>query len=255
VNGDVDYFSFTAPANARIWAYVDTGGVQAGTSVDSLLQLIATDGTTQLELDDSDGTGNGLDGTVETESSSSIAGLLGPPAGGLIYARISEDGDNGTINPMTLYVVTTTTSTPEVEGAGGNNSCATANQLYSGVPHVGVRTGEIPAATADEDFYSVSANSGDILYLALDGDPERNGSTDLELTLISTDGTTVLLAADSDNDSPLSEAFAFQVGTTGTFCVRVRDEPGGGVDTGTYAVMVANTSQFVPVELQRFEVD
>src|SRR5687767_10749671 len=65
VNGDVDYFSFTAPASARIWAYVDTGGTQVGTSVDSVLQLVTNDGVidTELELDDSDGTGNGLNGT------------------------------------------------------------------------------------------------------------------------------------------------------------------------------------------------
>jgi hypothetical protein len=260
--GDVDFFSFTAPANARLWGYVDTGGAQnvGANSRDSFLQFIGSDGTTVLEADDDDGSGNGLDGTQETGLASSIAYLAGPPAGGTVYARINAVDAlplDQVIDPMTLYVVATTTETAEVEG---NDTFGTANVLYNGIPHVGVRTGTLTAAVpepptpADQDFYSISASAGDILYLALDNNPLRDASSvDFELELLSTDGTTILFTANSDSDDPLSEAFAFQVGAAGTFYVRVFDN--GGNQAGPYAVMVANMTQSVPVELQRFEVD
>jgi hypothetical protein len=254
--GDVDYFSFTAPANARLWGYVDTGGTQnaGATTRDSLLQFIGTDTTTVLEEDDDDGAGNGLDGTQESTLSSSIAYLAGPPAGGTVYARISAVDAiplDQIINPYTLYVVTTTSEASEVEP---NDSFVTANALFNGVPHVGVRTGAISAVTDVNDFYSISANAGDVLYLSLDGDPPRDGSSeDFELELLSTDGSTILFTANSDSGEPLSEGFAFQVAAAGTYYVRVFDN--GNTESGTYAVMVANTSQNLPVELQRFEVD
>jgi len=67
--------------NSQIWAYVDTGTVHGiqnppATSRDSLLYLYAGDGTTLIEKDDDDGTGNGLDGTIETPLSSAIAGRI-----------------------------------------------------------------------------------------------------------------------------------------------------------------------------------
>ena len=55
-SGNPDYFQFTAPAGARLWALVDTGA--STTSRDSVLTLYAADGTTVIEMDDDDGLAN-----------------------------------------------------------------------------------------------------------------------------------------------------------------------------------------------------
>ena len=54
--GDIDFWSFTAPAGSRVWAYVDTGGGQSSplNDRDSFLTLFNTDGTTIIEEDDDD---------------------------------------------------------------------------------------------------------------------------------------------------------------------------------------------------------
>lgn len=81
--GDTDYFSFNAPAGARLWASVDTGGTQnaGATSRDSILTLFGSDGTTVIEEDNDDGIGNGCDGTTESSLASTIAGRTLSAAG------------------------------------------------------------------------------------------------------------------------------------------------------------------------------
>ncbi len=78
-SGDVDVWKFTVAATVgtnRVWILTDTGGTQAAgaTSRDSIIELLAPDGVTVLETDDNNGTGNGGDSTIETTSSSAIAG-------------------------------------------------------------------------------------------------------------------------------------------------------------------------------------
>jgi hypothetical protein len=84
--GDVDWWKITGIApNAKIWAYVDTGGAQgAGNSRDSFLTLYAADGATIIESDDDDGTSNGLDESRESPLGSAIAGRV-LTAGGTYY--------------------------------------------------------------------------------------------------------------------------------------------------------------------------
>src|SRR5262245_56318209 len=64
--GDLDCCPFTGPAGARVWIVTDTGGTQnaGATSRDTVIDLLAADGTTVIENDDDDGTGNGGDGTI-----------------------------------------------------------------------------------------------------------------------------------------------------------------------------------------------
>jgi len=62
--GDLDFYTFTgAPAGSRIWIETDTGGTQnaGATSRDTVIDLLAADGTTVIENDDDDGTGGTLD--------------------------------------------------------------------------------------------------------------------------------------------------------------------------------------------------
>src|SRR5262249_38133645 len=73
-NGDNDYYIVDAPAGAKIWAYVDTGGPQApgATGRNSQLTLFRSNGTVIQDNDDG-AVANGGDGTVE---SSTIASAL-----------------------------------------------------------------------------------------------------------------------------------------------------------------------------------
>ena len=81
---DEDWYSFTTTvANSKIYAATMTSG--SGGGADTILAVIASDGSTVLELDDQDGTFGG--------SSSSIAGtLLVTP--GTYYLRVTNFSTN-----------------------------------------------------------------------------------------------------------------------------------------------------------------
>jgi len=241
--GDRDFFKFNAPAGAKVWAYVDTGGtVNTGaTSRDSLLTLFGTDGTTILEEDDDDGTGNGCDGSQETFLASAIAGSTLTTAG-TYYLRVQQSNDNGVISPYTLYLVLTTTPpTAEVEP---NNTTAQATPIITAGQTIGIRSGAISPA-GDTDVYSVVANANDILYISTDDDPERdNNSNDSFIELISPTGSVVLQIDNSDDEgfpAPPAEAACFAVSTAGTYFVRIQHYSPSG--TGTYHLMVAVAGQ------------
>ncbi|MDQ2854983.1 MAG: pre-peptidase C-terminal domain-containing protein, partial [Acidobacteriota bacterium] len=116
--GDVDFFTFTgAPAGSRIWIETDTGGTQnaGATSRDTVIDLLAADGTTVIENDDDDGTGNGGDGTVETGLASMIGGRT-LTTGGTYFIRVRAFSVTAIINPYRLFVrLTNSAATPEVE--------------------------------------------------------------------------------------------------------------------------------------------
>lgn len=239
---DVDMYSFGAVPGTRLWASVDTGGTSffPANSQDSILQLLAANGTTVLESDDDDGTGNGADSTVETGLASIITGRRLTTAA-TNYLSITGFGPTDVIDPYTLYALTTSPDqeSPEVEG---NNTALTSTVI---VNSVAVKNGAINVA-GDVDYYSFQATAGDTMFIAADGDPERDGvGTDVTLELLASDGTTVLMATDSSGAgnaaNPAGEGFSFQVSTTGTYYVRVLHASAAG--TGTYDLMVANMSQ------------
>ena len=162
----------------RVWVSTDTGGTQNGgaTSRDTVMDLLAADGTTVIENDDDDGTGNGADGTVETGLASAIAGKV-LAAGGTYFIRVRAFSATGIVNPYKLYVVVTNTAaTAETEA---NNTAATANPILSGGATSNVFSGSIGAA-GDVDYYSMPLAAGDVVFVSADADPERDGtSTDL----------------------------------------------------------------------------
>jgi hypothetical protein len=244
--GDLDYFSFTAPAGSKLWARVDTSA--STTDLDSYLTLFAADGTTVIEEDDDDGIANGCDSTVESQFVSSISGRT-LTAGGTYYLRVRDfDGLNptpvNTITAYTLEVVVTTTSSPESEP---NNTAATANSIVTALSPIGVRTAEINPI-GDVDYYSVVAGAGSSLFISADGDPERNGSgTDVVVEVIAPDGSTVLISVDNTDNvgfpPPPSEAFCFNIATAGTYFIRVTGFTNSTkMSTGTYSLMVADCS-------------
>jgi hypothetical protein len=235
---DIDFYTFTAPAGSRVWLETDTGGTQnaGATSRDTVVDLLAADGTTVIENDDDDGEGNGGDGTIETGLASMIAGRT-LTAGGTYFIRVQAFSATGIINPYRLFVfVSNVGATAEVEA---NNTAATANVANS----PSLRSASIGVA-ADEDYYSVSANAGDTIFFQADGDPERDGTgTDLvvefrdpaDALLLSVDSSTV-----GDPTDPAAEGANYTVATSGTYFIKVHHFSATG--TGTYHLMVINTS-------------
>jgi hypothetical protein len=233
VAGDLDFYRFSAPANSRVWIYVDTGGALIAGSRDSTVELLGTDGTTVIEADDDDGTSNGMDGTVETGFGSAVAGrLLATP--GDYYVRVRGFGvfpGTDVVNPYKLFVQVTALDNSPLGETEPNDTAGTANPLLTSA---GTKLVDGSIANGQTDFYSVTVNSGDLLYVNLDGDPERDGTgTDTELSLRDAGGTLVgSLVSDSINvgnaTNPPAENFAFLFNSSGTFTLRVFGFGGSG---------------------------
>ena len=219
--GDIDFYSFSAPAGSRVWAYVDTGGTQlpGADSRDSILTLFNTDQTTVIETDDDDGSGNGRDGVLETAGSSVIAGRT-LPGTGTFYLQVRDFNNDNVIAPYRLYVVLTTTAgTSESEA---NDTTATADTVLPVGSRIGIVNGA--AAGADVDLYRVALQAGDVLTLQLDEDPGRDGSnSQAELALLDPAGAALLIISGFGNSGTYGgQAFSWRAVTSGIYFARVR---------------------------------
>ena len=250
--GDIDFYTFTAPAGARVWIETDTGGTQnaGATSRDTVIDLLAADGTTVIENDDDDGTGNGGDGTIETGLASVIAGRT-LTTGGTYFIRVQAFSVTGIINPYRLFVsLTNVAATAEVEA---NDTAATANVANSPA----LRSGAIGVA-GDVDYYSISANAGDTIFFPVDADPERDGTgTDLVVEFRSP-ADAILLSVDSSITgslaNPAAEGANYTVDAAGTYFIKVRHFD-GAAGTGTYNIHIVNTSAVTsPLIISEFRV-
>ncbi len=160
-NGDVDFYSFTAAAGDRVYAATMTSASPGST--DTQMTLFASDGTTPIEFDDDNGSLAGL--------SSSIAGARIATAG-TYFIRVNAFSATTSIRPYELHFrLQSGAPTPETEP---NDTPATANVLPASGWVSGARD---PAAATEQDWFSLTLNAGDTVYLALDLDPERDGVT------------------------------------------------------------------------------
>jgi len=234
-NGDIDFYSFTANAGDRIHAATITS-FSAGSSTDSQLRLLASDGTTLIEFDDDNGSFAGL--------SSSIAGATIPTAG--TYFLQVNDFTAGTTSerPYELHFrIQTGTPTPEVEA---NDTPATANVLPAGGWVSGTRN---PAAATEQDWYSLALNAGDTVYLSLDLDPERDGvvwNGRVGVGLFGDANNQILVVDDAGTGDVLpvpnipSEALVLTVKTAGTYFAFVDSATAAtGGPTSTYNLSVS----------------
>ncbi|HSS20509.1 MAG TPA: pre-peptidase C-terminal domain-containing protein [Pyrinomonadaceae bacterium] len=249
--GDIDFYTFTAPAGAKVWLETDTGGVQnaGATSRDTVVDLLAADGTTVIENDDDDGTGNGGDGTNETGLASIIAGAT-LTTGGTYFIRVQAFSATGIINPYRLFVsLTNVAATAEVEA---NDTAATANVANSPA----FRSGSIGVA-GDVDYYSISCNAGDTVFFPVDADPERDG-TGTDLVVEFRDPADVILeSVDSSITgslaNPAAEGANFTVQAAGTYFVKVKHFSATG--TGTYNIHIVNTTAVTsPLVISEFRL-
>ena len=234
-NGDVDFYSFTAAAGDRVYAASMTS-FSAGSSTDSQLTLLASDGTTVIEFDDDNGSFAGL--------SSSIAGAAIPTAG-TYFLRIN-DFTAGTTSerPYELHFrLQSGAPAPEVES---NDTPATANPLPANGWVSGTRN---PAAATEQDWYSFNLNAGDTVYLALDVDPERDGvvwNGRLGFALFGDAANQILVVDDAGtgevapNPNIPSEAMFMTVKTAGTYFAFVDSSSAAvGGPTATYTLSVS----------------
>src|SRR5262249_51277266 len=124
---------------------------------DTLVALLAADGTTVIETDDEDGS--------LASTASSIAGRA-LPADGTYYIRVTGSTAFTEVRPYDFYFRRQTApGGAEVEP---NDPSATAQPF----PASGVVEGSL-SATTDVDFYSIALNAGDTIFLSLDLLPSR----------------------------------------------------------------------------------
>ncbi len=222
-NADVDFYSFSGTAGDRVFAAVMTSS-SSNLSTDSILDLIAPDGTTVIETDLDDGTFGAL--------SSTIAGRT-LTATGTHFLRVRHNSALTQLRPYDLYFRRQTGSpVAEVEA---NDTTGTAQPL----PASGWISGST-SSTADQDFYSVALNAGDTVFLSLDLDPERdtvewNGR--VGFALFGTGSNQILVTGDGGTATPDSEAMFFTVQTAGTYFVHVSVQTGALF--GTYQLSTA----------------
>ncbi len=234
-NGDIDYYAFQANAGDRVYAATMTSA-SAGSSTDSQLTLLASDGTTIVEFDDDNGTFAAL--------SSTIAGATIPTTG-TYYLKVN-DFTAGTTSERSYelhFRLQNGAPTPEVES---NDTPATANPLPANGWVSGARN---PAAATEQDWYSLNLNAGDTVYLSLDLDPERDGTVwngRLGFGLFGDAANQILVVDDagtgdvSPNPNIPSEAMFFTVKDAGTYFAFVDSASAAvGGPTATYNLSVS----------------
>ncbi|MBA4853983.1 3-coathanger stack domain-containing protein [Emticicia sp. BO119] len=225
-NGDNDYYSFTANAGERVYVATQTAFSASG-STDSILDVLSSDGFTVLETDDNDGTFGA--------NSSSIAGtpIL---VTGTYYIRVKHLSSSIKLLPYFLYFrLQSGSPTAEIEP---NNGTSVANVF----PNSGWVNGSL-SSDQDSDYYSISLNAGDTIFISLDFNPERDGTTWNGQVALGEFSFFYLPAGDPNTQSPNSEALFLTVKTSGTYYIVVAPD---GNTFGTYqlsaSVLPANTA-------------
>ena len=226
---DVDIYSFTTTvANSKLYAATVTftsgaGNTGVGGAGDTILEVLAPDGTTVIELDDEDGSAGG-------GNSSSLGGTT-LPAIGTYYLRVTNFSTTSPIATYELYFAVRDPATLTAETEPNNNGTPQvlpASQYVSGTID----------PVADSDTFTFTAAAGDTVYLALDLDPERNTTTYNGRIGMGLFGTPANFLVSSDSgafDTIDSEAAFFTVRNAGTYTIYTDSQvAGGGGPTATY---------------------
>jgi subtilisin-like proprotein convertase family protein len=221
---DVDWYSFSATAGDRLYAATMTSWSNGG-SADSLVDVIAPNGTSIIETDDDDGV---LGGT-----SSVVAGTV-LSATGTYYVQVRNFSAVSGITPYHLHIKLQSGS--PVAETEANNTPGTANPLPGGWA-----SGAISPA-GDSDWFSFSANAGDTIFAALDLDPERDGACDGAVGLGTFGGVNPFfnnIGAGTLPGNPAGEAVFSTVLTGGTYYAFVREGVTGSGATCSYQLSVS----------------
>ncbi|MFO0755569.1 MAG: pre-peptidase C-terminal domain-containing protein [Byssovorax sp.] len=218
--GDVDFFSFTAAAGDRLYAATMTAGSASG-SVDSTLDLLASDGSTVIETD--------LDDGVFGATASSIAGAV-LPAAGTYYLRVTATPQ---VRPYRLHAMLK--SGAPFDEFEPNNNLMNAQP----VPLSRWISGALANTGTDNDYYTLPLSAGDTIFASLDLDPERDGDWAGQLILGQVNGPAIGANDAGGVAGPDSEALFYTVKNDGNYYLRVTAGVAGSF--GTYHLAVAVT--------------
>ena len=212
--GDTDYFLVNG-INPT-WGFVallDTSGSSSSTA--GRLAALASDGVTVL----SDGTSSWVRG-AGIGPQSFVDGRANH------YLRVTEDGNDAAISDYQLrYFTTVVASQPEVEPNA---------DIASATPSAFTMRGTL-SAPGDVDCYAFEGRDGHTMLLALNSDPEGDGSaTDYVLELVDSTGTAL---ASVDHSGPGRGEYLEFESLPGDavygYCVRATS---GAGPTATYTV-------------------
>ncbi|RFS13465.1 3-coathanger stack domain-containing protein [Emticicia sp. C21] len=225
-SGDIDYYSFTANAGDKVYAATQTAFSASG-STDTILDVVASDGFQVLETDDNDGSFG--------VNSSSIAGTV-IPGNGTYYLRVKHLSNSIKLLPYYVYFrLQSGLPGAEIEP---NNSTSTANVF----PNSAWVSGAL-SSNQDSDYYSIALNAGDTIFISLDFNPERDGTTWNGQVALGEFSQFYLPAGDPNTQSPNSEGLFLTVKTSGTYYIVVAPD---GNTFGTYelsaSVLPANNA-------------
>ncbi len=170
---DEDYYAITGLEGDRIYAWANNGG-SSNTTIDVDMWFYAVDGTTLIEFDKEDGHGLGagdLYDDLEYIYATSSPVLAGSrmTADGTHYLRVARAGTTrDVVHRYLLHVGVQPASRPAAPECEPNDSIDSAD-----------RSGKLYYAgtiltDGDKDFYAFDATAGDRIFIALDGDPERD---------------------------------------------------------------------------------
>ncbi|HEX5735307.1 MAG TPA: C25 family cysteine peptidase [Blastocatellia bacterium] len=239
--GDADFYSLGTPASgSRVFALVNS---VAANSTD--LDLRVTTSTDTLEYDDFNNDGP--------------FGSLGPNIGGTIangspvFLRVTQFGGVAA-EPYRIYAAVQppiASATAETEPNNTTGTASTAANLYF--------TGTLPAPapSTDVDIFSFTASAGDLIFVSLDADPERNNTPiNPALELLDSGGVVLVAVNDSGstsnntaspgtltgtNPSAPSEGLVWRARVSGTYFVRVTigTASTGTTGTGNYLLSIS----------------
>ncbi|MBS1149067.1 MAG: hypothetical protein H6Q89_765, partial [Myxococcaceae bacterium] len=219
--GDVDFYSLGSPVTgSRVFALAD--GISGA---DGDFDMRVTTATDTLQYNDF---GNAAQ---FDDNAPSVAGT--PLTGVASFIRMNHYDALIQSEPYRLYVVVQpplASAAAEVEQNGTTSAANFSNLNYFS----GSLSGASPST--DLDVYSFTASAGDLLYIALDGDPTRNNTPlNAQLELLNSAGVVLLTVNDDSSTSNITagagltattprspnDSLIWRVRTSGTHYVRV----------------------------------
>jgi uncharacterized repeat protein (TIGR01451 family) len=227
--GDLDIFGFDGFSSGRVWALVDTGTPvdedPQGDSIDSFLELLDEDG---ILLSDDDNSGTGTGGDAEDNGEAALLAGVTLDETNNFFLQVTETSGTQSIDPYVLYAVLTgSEGDPEEED---NDDDSEAQEIISGSG----QTAFIEGNLGDEDWFSVEAEEGDRIFVAV-----RN-TGDLDIVINVGDDEDLIATADSTGFNR-NEGLAVIAPADGTYFIQLLGvEPAArGIDDD-YLLMATN---------------
>ncbi len=248
---DIDFYVLGTPgAGWRAFAMID--GI-ASAAADTQMRI--TDGADVWEFDEDDG-----DVSFGTFGLTSVIGG-GVLQAGAMYLKVEGFGGTSVVEPYRLYSVLQPPIADATSETEPNDAPAAANSAVNNY-----FTGTVSLIT-DADVYSFSASAGDLVFLGLDCDSDRDGTAlDGALELLASDGATVLVSVDGSgmNQTPIpspgtgqsattpafaGEGLVYRFPNAGTYYAKVTGVPGASAAEQEYALSISTNCEIPPADL------